>query len=54
MLVIRDGELIEDALRGAQIGKGDLVENLKLQGFDDVRAVREGRIARNGEFSVVT
>ncbi len=54
LLVIRDGELIEDALRGAQIGHGDLMENLRLQGIDDVRAVREGRIERNGEFSVLT
>jgi uncharacterized membrane protein YcaP (DUF421 family) len=30
------------------------MENLRLQGIDDVRMVREGRIERNGEFSVLT
>jgi uncharacterized membrane protein YcaP (DUF421 family) len=54
LLIIQDGELVEDALRAAQIGDRDVMENLRLKGISEVQAVREGRVERNGEFSVLT
>lgn len=54
LLIIRDGEPIEKALRAAQIGERDLMENLRLEDYDSVSDVREAHIERNGAFSFLT
>ncbi len=51
--LIHDGEVDRQALRRAQLGEGDLKENLRLKGIGDPGEVAEAFLERNGEFSVI-
>lgn len=51
-VVIRDGVLDEDALRGAHLTQRDLEEDLRSKGYVRVEDVAEGRIERDGTLSV--
>jgi uncharacterized membrane protein YcaP (DUF421 family) len=52
--LIRDGEVLPEAMRRHQFSHGDLDETLRLNGrVDDPRKVKEARFERNGKISVV-
>lgn len=52
--LIRDGEVLQEALRRHQISKGDLEEALRLNGrVTEPGQVQEARFERNGDISVI-
>jgi uncharacterized membrane protein YcaP (DUF421 family) len=52
--VIIDGQLIEEAMAKHDLTKADLKEDMRLQGQpDDFSKVREARIERSGEISII-
>lgn len=52
--LIRNGEVVQDALRRHQISKGDLDEALRLNGrVTEPGQVQEARFERNGDISVI-
>ena len=52
--LIRNGAVVEDALRRHQISKGDLEEALRLNGrVTEPGQVQEARFERNGDISVI-
>lgn len=51
--LIRDGEIDQQAMRGANIGEGDLRESLRLQGVAAVEHVASAHLERNGAISVI-
>jgi uncharacterized membrane protein YcaP (DUF421 family) len=51
--LIKDGRIDEPAMLRAQMGKGDLLENLRLAGTADIAEVQAAYLERNGEVSVV-
>ena len=53
-LLIRDGKVLEDALRRNSLSRGDLEEALRLHGrVADPAQVQEARYERNGDISVL-
>ena len=53
-LLVRDGEMDRDAMRRCKITEGDLFESLRAHGnTDSLSDVKEARLERNGEISVV-
>jgi uncharacterized membrane protein YcaP (DUF421 family) len=54
VLVIRNGEVDERALRAAHLTRYDLEEDLRGEGRDSTEGIREGRIERNGDLSVLS
>ena len=52
-LLVRNGEVDEDALRHAHMTERDLMEALREQGVSDVSKVAEARLERDGTVSVV-
>ena len=52
--VIRDGKIDEAALRRAQMGRRDLEQKLRGQGYAQVQDVPRAYIERNGSVSVVS
>jgi uncharacterized membrane protein YcaP (DUF421 family) len=52
-LLVRDGQVIEEAMRQSHISMNDLLEQLRLNGVDEVRQVRLAYKERNGEISVI-
>jgi len=54
LLVIRDGNIDEAALRRAQMGRRDLEQELRGQGYARVQDVPRAYIERNGSVSVVS
>jgi uncharacterized membrane protein YcaP (DUF421 family) len=52
-VLIRDGRVDRKALRDAHMAQDDLDEDLRSHGIDDVKAVAEARLERNGELSVI-
>lgn len=53
MVIVRDGVLDEKGLRRAHLTQADLEEELRGKGRRDLEGVGEGRIERDGEFSVI-
>lgn len=51
--LIRDGEIDDHALREAQLGRGDLMENLRASGVEDVAQVEDAFLERNGKVTVI-
>jgi uncharacterized membrane protein YcaP (DUF421 family) len=52
-LLIKDGEVDEDALCGAHMTSRDLAEALREAGIVDLRKVAEARLERGGQMSVI-
>jgi uncharacterized membrane protein YcaP (DUF421 family) len=52
-LLIRDGEVDEEMMRKTHTTKRDLDEDLRIQGLDDASGVKEARLERSGNVSVV-
>jgi uncharacterized membrane protein YcaP (DUF421 family) len=52
-VIIRDGQIDHGRLRKAHMSGGDLEEELRSTGVDDVRDVLEGRLEPSGKFSVI-
>jgi len=53
VLLVRDGEIDEPAMRRAGIGQGDLRMALRAAGPDDLERVRSASLERNGDISVI-
>src|SRR4051812_23777818 len=52
--VIRDGKLKHSAMAKYDLTEGDLIESVRLQGnLDDFGKVRDARVERNGDISVI-
>ena len=52
-ILVKDGEADEDALCAAHMSSQDLVEALRGQGVDEIAAVKEARLERDGSVSVI-
>jgi uncharacterized membrane protein YcaP (DUF421 family) len=53
-VVVRDGEILADALRSSYISENDLRAALRSEArVGDVRQVKEARLERNGDISVI-
>ncbi len=52
-VLVRDGEIQWGEMRGGQISERDLYESLRKQGVDHVSRVREARLERSGDVSVI-
>ncbi len=52
-LVVKDGQPIPKTMRHSHISTHDLLEQLRLNGVDDLQEVREAYKERNGEISVI-
>ena len=51
--LIDDGELDRQALREAQLGRGDLMENLRASGVTHIDEVEAAFLERNGKVTVI-
>ena len=52
-LIIRNGLVNHQALRGAHMSEDDLAEDLRQQGVNDPGKVKEARLERSGKLSVI-
>jgi uncharacterized membrane protein YcaP (DUF421 family) len=53
-VVVRDGEILQDALRSSSISENDLRAALRSEAsVTDLRQVKEARLERNGDISVI-
>src|SRR5687768_8311106 len=53
-VLIQNGRVIEEALSRHNLTEADILEDMRLKTtIDDIRKVREARIERNGEISVI-
>ena len=52
-LIIRNGRVNHQALRGAHMSGDDLAEDLRQQGVRNPRQVKEARLERSGKLSVI-
>ena len=52
-LLISDGKLDETALRKHNFSKRDLMEDLRLEGVENLEEVKTARLERNGDISVI-
>ena len=52
-LVVRDGQILRRPMRQSHISDHDLVEQMRLRGYDDLAQVRVAYKERNGEISVL-
>lgn len=52
-VVVKDGVICEEALKGELYTVGDLMEALRLKGYPDLSSVSEARLETNGELSVI-
>src|SRR5256885_3098572 len=52
-LLIKNGQIIEPALRRAHMSRGDLDEGLREKGFENPSEVKQARLERNGRLSVI-
>lgn len=51
--LIRDGRIIREGLRAEQIGRGELMTQLRLQGIESVAEVKRAYLEPDGQFSVI-
>ncbi len=52
-LLVRNGKVDRKALRAEHMSDEDLDEELRQEGIDDVRKVKEARLERSGRLSVI-
>jgi uncharacterized membrane protein YcaP (DUF421 family) len=52
-LVVKDGQVVRQALKGAHMSDGDLEEDLRKNGVADISKITEARIERDGTLSVL-
>ena len=52
-VLIRNGRVDRDAMKAAHMSSDDLDEDLRQKGVDDPRKVKEARLERSGDLSVV-
>jgi len=52
-VLIRNGRVDRDAMKAAHMSSDDLEEDLRQKGVDDTRKVKEARLERSGDLSVV-
>jgi uncharacterized membrane protein YcaP (DUF421 family) len=52
-LLIKDGHVDQSALRSAHMSRGDLDEDLRKKGLNDVSKISEGRLERDGTLSIL-
>lgn len=52
--LIRDGRILRANLRGEQITRRELMEQLRLQGVGSLSSVKRVYLESNGEFSIIT
>ena len=54
IVLVRDGQLLQDAMRAADISQDDLEENLRLNAnVASISEVAEARLERNGRISAI-
>lgn len=51
--LVRNGEVDIEAFREAHFGENDITELLRLNGLRDLSEVKEARLERNGQVSVI-
>ncbi len=51
--LITEGKIREEALRAHHISRHDLHEDIRLHGVDSVEKIKEARLERSGEISVI-
>ena len=51
--MVRDGRMVLSGLRREHLSRGELMEQLRLQGVADLREVKRAYLESNGEFSVI-
>jgi uncharacterized membrane protein YcaP (DUF421 family) len=52
-VLIRNGRVDRDAMKAAHMSSDDLDEDLRQKGVDDPKKVKEARLERSGDLSVV-
>ena len=52
-VLIRNGRVDRDAMKGAHMSSDNLDEDLRQKGVDDPKKVKEARLERSGDLSVV-
>lgn len=52
-VLIRNGRIDHKALKAAHMSEDDLAEDLRQQGVDDPKKVRQARLERSGKVSVI-
>lgn len=52
-VVVKEGQVVQQALRGAHMSSGDLEEDLRKKGVADNSQVAEARLERDGTLSVL-
>jgi uncharacterized membrane protein YcaP (DUF421 family) len=53
LLIVKDGRILTANARKELLTRGDIEEQLRLQGVESLDEVREARIESNGEMSVI-
>lgn len=51
--LVRDGEILEDAMHASHISRQDLLEAVRRSGMDDFDRIRSAHLERDGSISVV-
>ncbi|WP_397475295.1 DUF421 domain-containing protein [Pusillimonas sp.] len=51
--LIKDGRILRAGLRSEHIGRGELMEQLRLKGVESIDEVKRAYIEANGQFSVI-
>ena len=53
-VILRDGELLRDAMRKSNLSEQDVIQSLRLNAnTEDVSKIKTARIERNGDVSVI-
>lgn len=53
-LIVKDGEILWEEMHKSNLSEQDLMQNLRLNGnVSDVKNVKEARLERNGDISVI-
>lgn len=53
-LIVKDGEILWEEMHKSNLSEKDLMQNLRLNGnVSDVKNVKEARLERNGDISVI-
>lgn len=51
--LVRNGRVLRSGLRSEHIGRGELMEQLRLQGIESLSDVKRAYMEANGQFSVI-
>src|SRR5690606_7167727 len=53
-VIVKDGEILWDAMRRSNLSRQDLMQNLRLNArVENVEKVKEARLERNGDISII-